>query len=90
MRSALPGVAYVDVIPNGVDLDKFTPLPMAAAREALGWRPTGSMLLFAGDPDEPRKTLRSRARSRRGCDCAGSTWSRSPCTDARNPPWCRP
>jgi glycosyltransferase involved in cell wall biosynthesis len=57
MRSALPGVAQVDVIPNGVDLDKFAPQPMVAAREALGWRIKGSILLFAGDPDEPRKNF---------------------------------
>ena len=57
MRSALPNVAHVDVIPNGVDLDKFAPQPMAAARTALGWRTTGSVLLFAGDPCEARKNF---------------------------------
>lgn len=57
MHSALPGVPNVDVIPNGVDMDKFAPQPMVAAREALGWRTEGSILLFAGNPDEPRKNF---------------------------------
>jgi glycosyltransferase involved in cell wall biosynthesis len=38
-------------------MDKFAPQPMVAAREALGWRTNGSVLLFAGDPDEPRKNF---------------------------------
>jgi glycosyltransferase involved in cell wall biosynthesis len=57
MRSALPGVVHAEVIPNGVDLDKFAPAPMMAARRALGWCTQGDILLFAGDPDEPRKNF---------------------------------
>ena len=55
MRRAIPGIAGVDVIPNGVDLARFAPEPRASARAALGWRDAGHVLLFAADPDEVRK-----------------------------------
>ena len=55
MRRAIPGIAGVDVIPNGVDLARFAPEPRASARAALGWRDAGHVLLFAADPDELRK-----------------------------------
>ena len=55
MRRAIPGIADVDVIPNGVDLGRFAPEPRASARAALGWRDAGHVLLFAADPHELRK-----------------------------------
>ena len=55
MRRAIPGIADVDVIPNGVDLGRFAPEPRASARAALGWRDAGHVLLVAADPDELRK-----------------------------------
>ena len=55
MRRAIPGIAGVDVIPNGVDLARFAPEPRASARAALGWRDAGHVLLFAADPKELRK-----------------------------------
>ena len=55
MRRAIPGIAGVDVIPNGVDLGRFAPEPRASARAALGWRDAGHVLLFAADPKELRK-----------------------------------
>ena len=55
MRRAIPGIAGVDVIPNGVDLARFAPEPRASARAALGWRDAGHVLLFAADPHELRK-----------------------------------
>ena len=55
MRRAIPGIADVDVIPNGVDLARFAPEPRASARAALGWRDAGHVLLFAADPHELRK-----------------------------------
>ncbi len=37
----------VFLLPNGVDTEKFRPLPQAEARDALGWGP-GFTLLYAG------------------------------------------
>ena len=55
MRRKLPGIAAVEVIPNGVDLSRFAPIPRAEARARLEWPSEGEVLLFAGPPDEPRK-----------------------------------
>ena len=55
MRRRIPDVAEVEVIPNGVDLQRFAPLPRAEARARLGWPLDGRVLLFAAAPDEPRK-----------------------------------
>jgi D-inositol-3-phosphate glycosyltransferase len=38
----------IDVIPGGVDLDRFSPVPRAYAREQLGLGPTQKVLLFVG------------------------------------------
>jgi len=43
------------VVPNGVDLDKFQPQPMEAARRKLGWSDDCHYVLFPGNPDNPRK-----------------------------------
>jgi glycosyltransferase involved in cell wall biosynthesis len=42
------------VIPNGVDLDTFTPIPREDARAELGWD-GGRRVLFPGCTDEARK-----------------------------------
>ncbi len=71
MRRRIARIPEVTVIPNGVDLDLFVPMPQEAARAALGWRPDGAVLLFAANPEEPRKNFklareveaRMRARS---------------------------
>ncbi len=55
MRRKIPEIAEVDVIPNGVDLALFAPIPRAEARARLGWPPEGAVLLFAAPIDEPRK-----------------------------------
>jgi len=55
MRRKLPDIAQVEVIPNGVDLARFAPIPRDAARTRLGWPLAGRVLLFAAPPDEPRK-----------------------------------
>ena len=55
MRRVLADVPDVHVIPNGVDLSRFSPEPRAAARAALGWPEAGQVLLFAADRTEPRK-----------------------------------
>jgi glycosyltransferase involved in cell wall biosynthesis len=70
MRRHLPEIAAVDVIPNGVDLERFRPEPRDEARRSLGWPAQADVLLFAADPDEPRKNValarevESRLRSR--------------------------
>jgi glycosyltransferase involved in cell wall biosynthesis len=72
MRRCLPDVADVEVIPNGVDLVLFQPRSRYEARRSLDWPADRAMLLFVGDPEEPRKNLalarevetRLRARGR--------------------------
>lgn len=46
------------VIPNGVDLANFEPMPKQAARDRLGWNSHAKNLLFVGNPDLPRKNIR--------------------------------
>ncbi|HKQ57883.1 MAG TPA: glycosyltransferase [Candidatus Eisenbacteria bacterium] len=55
MRRTIPDVHDVEVIPNGVDLERFTPVPRDQARAKLGWPIEGQVLLFAAATDEPRK-----------------------------------
>lgn len=43
------------VIPNGVDTSYFAPIAREDARGALGWDPDERAVLFAGDPELPRK-----------------------------------
>lgn len=55
MRRRIAEVPDVEVIPNGVDLARFTPVPREEARARLSWPADGHVLLFAGPPEEPRK-----------------------------------
>ncbi len=57
MEEALPGSRRRAnrVIPNGVDMERFAPLPRQEARLRLGWSPEEAVVLFAGDPEIPRK-----------------------------------
>lgn len=43
------------LLPAGVDVDRFRPIPRARARAALGLPPDGRYLLFAADPARPEK-----------------------------------
>lgn len=43
------------VIPCGVDLEVFQPVPRHAARERLGLSPDQPLVLWAGDPTRPEK-----------------------------------
>jgi teichuronic acid biosynthesis glycosyltransferase TuaC len=54
----------VAVLPTGIDLDRFRPLPRAEARAALGLDPAGRYLLFPADPARPEK------RYDRACEVA--------------------
>lgn len=70
MRQTIASIPDVAVIPNGVDLDLFAPMAREVARDALGWRRDGAVLLFAANPEEPRKNFKlareveSRLRAR--------------------------
>jgi len=45
------------ILPNGVDLDVFAPRSRHAARAALGWDIGEKVILFLGDPKDPRKNV---------------------------------
>lgn len=45
----------VAVLPMGIDLDRFKPIPRSEARAELGLRPDGRYLLFPSDPARPEK-----------------------------------
>lgn len=55
MRHVIADVPGVEVIPNGVDISRVKPESQENARNALGWRPEGKVLLFAANREEPRK-----------------------------------
>ena len=43
------------VIPHGIDLERFRPMPQAAAREELGWGDDAHQVLFPYGPSRPVK-----------------------------------
>jgi glycosyltransferase involved in cell wall biosynthesis len=45
------------VLPNGVDLNQFAPGDRDLARRQLGWEPDEKVLLFLGNPEDPRKNF---------------------------------
>lgn len=45
------------VLPNGVDTSMFQPRSKADARRQLGWEADGEVVLFLGDPGDPRKRV---------------------------------
>lgn len=53
------------VIPNGVDMNAFAPRDRESARRELGWSRDEKVLLFLGDPGDPRKNV-SLAREAAG------------------------
>jgi teichuronic acid biosynthesis glycosyltransferase TuaC len=55
LPSALQTRNYV--LPNGVDIDVFAPRPRDEARSALGWNLNDRVMLFLGNPDDPRKNV---------------------------------
>jgi teichuronic acid biosynthesis glycosyltransferase TuaC len=64
----LPGAGVtrrVAVLPVGIDLERFRPIPRRDARERLGLDPDGRYLLFPHDPSRPLKRF-DRAREAAG------------------------
>src|SRR3954470_8524386 len=55
----------VAVLPVGIDLERFRPIPRREARERLGLDPDGPYLLFPHDPGRPLKRF-DRAREAAG------------------------
>ena len=43
------------VVANGVDIDRFRPMDRDLARQKLGWDDTELVILFPGNPENPRK-----------------------------------
>jgi teichuronic acid biosynthesis glycosyltransferase TuaC len=65
LAEELPGRAArrrAQVLPCGVDLDRFRPIPRQQARTALGLDPERPYLLFPADPSRPEKR-HDRARA---------------------------
>lgn len=57
------------VIPDGVDLDRFTPMARDAAREAVGWPATVRNVLF---PYTPARTVKDYPRAKRLVEAAAA------------------
>ncbi len=55
----------VAILPMGIDVDRFRPIPRREARERLGLDPAGRYLLFPHDPARPLKRF-DRAREAAG------------------------
>ncbi|MBI4421935.1 MAG: ATP-grasp domain-containing protein [Gemmatimonadetes bacterium] len=55
MKNSLPPDVPASVLPSGIDLDLFRPMPRDAARRRLGLPLGASLVLFAGRPDQARK-----------------------------------
>lgn len=55
MRETIDRTDSVHVIPSGLDLSLFRPLPQAEARARLGLSPTKRLVLFVGRPNQARK-----------------------------------
>jgi glycosyltransferase involved in cell wall biosynthesis len=54
LSRSLPRSDY-QVIPSGLDLDLFRPIPQSEARQRLGLHPNRCYVLFAGASENPRK-----------------------------------
>jgi glycosyltransferase involved in cell wall biosynthesis len=58
LAAQVPGWAVrglTAVLPTGVDVERFKPMPRAEARAALNLAPTGRYVLFPADPRRPEK-----------------------------------
>lgn len=59
MASKLPATLQQrnTVLPNGVDTEMFQPRARSEARQRLGWDRDDKVVLFLGDPGDPRKNV---------------------------------
>ena len=57
----------VQVLPCGVDMERFHPIPRASARAELGLDPRAPCLLFPADPARPASATTARWRSPATC-----------------------
>jgi teichuronic acid biosynthesis glycosyltransferase TuaC len=55
MKAYFKTPAPITVLPSGLDFDLFRTIPRDEARASLGWALDRKMVLFAGNPDNPRK-----------------------------------
>jgi glycosyltransferase involved in cell wall biosynthesis len=55
MRAYFDTAAPVTVLPSGLDFDLFQCVPRDEARRRLGWSLDKRLVLFAGNPEQPRK-----------------------------------
>jgi teichuronic acid biosynthesis glycosyltransferase TuaC len=86
MEAVLPRAARVhnSVIPNGVDIARFSPGSRAAARGELGWLEDERAVLFVGNPDVPTKNhalaeaVCARARASDAAIRLHVAWGHSP------------
>jgi teichuronic acid biosynthesis glycosyltransferase TuaC len=71
LNSQLPRWARTraQVLPCGVDIERFRPIPRAEARARLGLDPVGPLVLFPADPARPEKRF---DRAREVCDAVGA------------------
>ncbi len=56
--NALPVRNKISVIPNGVDLLNFLPMPHIAAKTKIGWSVEKKSIMFAAKPDRPEKNFK--------------------------------
>lgn len=57
MKTSL-GISEVNVIPNGVDFNKFKPIDKSLALKKTGWDISKKHILFAANPNRPEKNFR--------------------------------
>jgi glycosyltransferase involved in cell wall biosynthesis len=60
------GPGRIAVLPCGVDMQRFRPIPRVQARAALGLDPAGRYLLFPSDPSRPEKRYDLAAQAAAG------------------------
>ena len=67
----LPGLGSYEVIPSGLDFDRFKPAPKSSARERLGLAANRRWILFGGNPDVAEKRV---ALARQAVEMLRSKW----------------
>jgi len=55
LKQYLSPAVSVHIVPSGLDLDLFRPIPRDEARHRVGLPHEGRLILFVGDPADPRK-----------------------------------